>query len=1102
MSRRASLCTALLGALALTAFLASPASAAPPAAPAWSLTSLAGPSHFMPGEESGLDRYEVFLANNGGAPSNGSPITIVDTLPAGLGVKGIELRAPREPPRELGPSACETKTVGAVATVTCRLEEGLPEAKEAAIIGPAEKASLTIHLIVPEGEEVVALTNRVEVQGGGAAPLTAESHNETDPACKVERECAPAGLQRFVSVPTGPDGLPAGGAASHPYQYMSAFAVNLNPASPGSALPFVPAGGDLKRVEVALPPGLIANPTATARCTAQQFNTTHGIQGPRANTIFPNECPDGSAVGIALPQQLEGFGGAGGGDPLYSLVPPPGMPAQFGFQPVLGLPIFIDTVVRQGPEGLSVRGVVRNITEAKRINAAEFYFWGTPADPSHDPVRGHCAEAGGSCPANLPSVRPSFRLPSSCDAPLRSAIELETWTQPAALFGGIFEEAAPSDCEKVDFSPRVEAKPTTDVADAPSGLHFDLHLPQAQNEDPEGLGEADLRDATVTLPAGLVLNPSAANGRAACSPAQIGLQSPTGQSPPSFDEAPVSCPDAAKVGSVEVDTPLLDGPVPGAVYLATPHANPFGSLLAIYIVLEDPRHGITIKLAGKVSPDPTSGQLTTTVQGSPQVPFEDFKLDFFEGARAPLRTPATCGTHTTTSSLKPWSAPASGPNATPSDSFQITTPPAGAAGCPTSPAAEPNSPSFEAGTAAPVAGAYSPFTLRLARADGSQEIKGIDVTLPPGLTGRLAGLAYCSDGALASAAAKSGHEEQASPSCPGSSELGSVTVGAGAGPAPFYAQGKAYLAGPYKGAPLSMAVITPAVAGPFDLGTVVVRSALQIDPETARIRAVSDPIPSILQGIPLDVRSIALHVDRPGFTLNPTSCDPFAFSGQATSVLGQATPLVSHFQVGGCQDLSFKPKLDLRLKGGTKRGDHPAFTATLTMPEGGANIATAQVALPHSEFLDQAHIKTICTRVQFAANACPKGAIYGFAKAWTPLLDQPLEGPVYLRSSSHKLPDLVADLDGQIHVVLHGRTDSIHGGIRNTFEGVPDAPASKFILSLKGGKRGLLINSRDICKAKNRATATFTAQSAKVSEFRPVLRAGCGGQGKGNGHKR
>jgi hypothetical protein len=290
-----------------------------------------------------------------------------------------------------------------------------------------------------------------------------------------------------------------------------------------------------------------------------------------------------------------------------------------------------------------------------------------------------------------------------------------------------------------------------------------------------------------------------------------------------------------------------------------------------------------------------------------------------------------------------------------------------------------------------------------------------------------------------------------------------------------------------------MEIITPAVAGPFDLGAVAVRAPLYLDPESARVTVKSDPIPTIVQGIPLDVRSIAVKIDKPDFTLNPTSCDAMAISGEAISTQGQVANLNNRFQVGGCSNLGFKPKLALKLKGGTKRGDHPALTATLTYPKAGAysNVAKAQVALPHSEFLDTTHIKTICTRVQFAANACPKASIYGFARAITPLLDKPLEGPVYLRSSSHPLPDLVADLNGQIHIVLAGRVDSVHGGTRNTFEAVPDAPVTKFTLSLPAGKKGLLQNSTDVCQGTHKATATFTAHNGKVFEARPELKASC-----------
>ncbi len=374
--------------------------------------------------------------------------------------------------------------------------------------------------------------------------------------------------------------------------------------------------------------------------------------------------------------------------------------------------------------------------------------------------------------------------------------------------------------------------------------------------------------------------------------------------------------------------------------------------------------------------------------------------------------------------------------------------------------------------------------------------------LPKGLLGRLAGIPYCPEAAIATALSRSGEGEgaveQAAPSCPAASEVGTVNVGAGAGDQPLFVQGRAYLAGPYKGAPLSLVIVTPAIAGPFDLGTVAVRTALQVDSESAQITAVSDPIPAILHGLPLDVRSVVVNMARPGFTLNPTSCEPKSVGGTATSTLGTIAPLSHYFQASECGRLAFEPELALRLRGGTKRNSYPALTATLTYPKGlSSNIAAATVALPRSEFLEQSHIRTICTRVQFAADQCPKGSIYGKARAISPLLDKPLEGPVYLRSSSHPLPDLVAALDGQIEVDLVGRIDTVKGGgIRTSFEGVPDAPVSKFVLSMAGGKKGLLVNSRNICARPQRATAEFTAQNGRINVLRPLLKARCGKHGK------
>ncbi|HYJ21227.1 MAG TPA: hypothetical protein VEW07_04290, partial [Solirubrobacterales bacterium] len=667
-----------------------------------------------------------------------------------------------------------------------------------------------------------------------------------------------------------------------------------------------------------------------------------------------------------------------------------------------------------------------------------------------------------------------------------TTLRVNSWPNPGVVKSYDTTSPETTGCNELDFNPTIEARPTTNLADSPSGLEFDLEIPQ--NDAPNGVATAHLKDAVVTLPQGLTVNPSSANGLDACSPAQIGLTTPVGQADASFNKNPNACPDGSKLGTVEVQS-VLDHPLKGSVYLASQNQNPFNSLLALYLAIEDPESGLIAKLPGEVKADPVSGRLTAGFQDNPQLPVEELKVNFFGGARGALRTPPTCGSFTTTANLTPWSTP-EGADAARTSSFSVSQG-AGGGACPASAAQAPNKPSFSAGTVNPSAGVYTPFVLKLARADGSQEIKAIDTTLPKGLLGKLAGTSYCSDASLAAAAGKSGRAEQASPSCPATSLVGSVEVGAGAGPAPYYAQGKAYLAGPYKGAPLSLAVLTPAVAGPFDLGNVAVRVALNVNPESAQIRAVSDPIPTILQGIPLDVRSISLRMDRPSFTLNPTSCKKLAVDGSATSVFGQNALLSNPFQVGDCRLLGFKPKLAIKLKGGTKRSDYPALTATLTARPGDANIGRTVVALPHSEFLAQNHIKTICTRVQYAADTCPPGSIYGSARAFSPLLDQPLEGPVYLRSSSNPLPDMVVALNGRIDVDLVGRIDSINGGIRTSFESVPDAPVTKFVLSMQGGKKGLLENSRNLCMGTNRATVQMDGQNGKTYDSQPVVGNSC-----------
>ena len=635
-------------------------------------------------------------------------------------------------------------------------------------------------------------------------------------------------------------------------------------------------------------------------------------------------------------------------------------------------------------------------------------------------------------------------MPSSCSGnPLLTDFSVDSWQDQ----GNFVDGSAPATDAAGDpfsitgcaalgagFNPTLKARPTTNVADSPTGLSVDLAVPQTNNLNQPAT--AHLRKTVVTLPPGLVVNPSGANGLDACSSAQIGLTTPVGQdSPIHFTAASPSCPPASKLGTVEVDTPLLDNPLPGAVYIAKPHDNPFDSLLALYVVVDDPATGVVVKLAGHVVPDPDTGQLVTTFDENPQVPFSHFKLEFFQGADAALRTPSTCGNYSTTSELTPWSAPDSGLPATPHDDYAIDTSPGGG-DCPANEADQPNAPSFDAGTVSPVAGAFSPFVLNLSRDDGSQQFSTVTASPPPGLVAKLAGTPACSQSALDTAAANTGQEELATPSCPASSQVGTVDVAAGAGPDPYNAQGKVYMAGPYQGAPLSFAIITPATAGPFDLGTVVTRTAIHIDPSTAQITATSDPIPSILQGINLDVRSARVKLDKPSFTLNGTSCDPTQITGSLLSIQNQSASLSEPFQLGECSNLGFKPSLKLSLKGGTLRNGHPAFTSVLTYPQGAyANLRKAQVTLPPSMQLDQSHIQAPCTRPQFAAHQCPDASVIGSVTATSPLLDYDLTGPVYLRTGNNPLPDIVLALHGppsqpieidQVGKSRHGQRQAAH----------------------------------------------------------------------------
>ena len=1062
-----------LGLLAAVALAAAPA-------PAWSIRSVAVPTNFVPGDNANDYFYEVTVANSGGAVTDGSPIELFDTLPPGLTVKSVELFVRSVHGGSIaggvfdyGATACGSETVGEVASVHCIVSEALQEAVEPTLLHPSEEVRMVVHVSTPPAASG-SLENHAEVQGGGAPAASVGSLNQ------AASETAHAGLAEFNADLLDVDGSLAVHAGSHPFEYTTSFAVNTEIAPPGSLAPFVPAEGAVKEIRVALPPGLVGNPTATPLCTAQEFNERHSIKA-QGGDVLQNGCPDGSAIGLVVVQQVEGarqFLPL----PLYNLVPPRGMPAQFGFQ-IAGAPIFVDTKVRTGGD-YGITAFLPNTSEAKRVTAASVTIWGVPAALSHDRLRGHCLSAGalfslGECSAEVAEA-PFLRLPTSCALALPTEFSFDNWTHPGQFTAASLSAAAPGGCGDIDFAPTITAVPQTTTADSPTGLAFNLHIPQ--DEDPKAFAIGDLRDVTVTLPEGVAVNPASAGGLAACSQAQIDIEG----------EGPASCPDASKIGSVEVSTPLLDHPVKGGVFLATQSLNPFRSLLAIYVAAADPESGVVLKLAGRVETDEETGQITTRFTDNPQLPFEDLTVTFFDGARAPLRTPPRCGKYTTTTAMTPYSAPESGLEATPSDSFEVATGPGGSA-CPTG-AVEAD---LKAGLQGSQAGAHSPFNLTLTRPDGSDELRGVNVSIPPGVLATLRGIPYCPDSGIAAAAAHKqpgeGALELGSPSCPAASVVGSAAAGAGSGPNPVYTHGKVYLAGPYKGAPISLVVVIPAIAGPFDLGVVVDRIALNVNLTTAQVSAESDPFPRILAGIPLDVRDIRVNLDRPDFTIAPTNCEPKAVQATVFGFGGGSTALSYPFQVGNCKALKFSPSLAISLKGRTTRVGHPALRAVLKAKPGQANIASTVVTLPPSEQVENAHVNNPCTRPQFAAEECPPKTILGHARAFSPLLDQPLEGNVYFRANGgeHDLPDIVADLKGQIHITLVGHIDSVRQRVRTTFDVVPDAPVEKFVIELAGDSKGLLVNNRNLCKQANRASVRIDAQNGRVQRSSPVVQTSC-----------
>lgn len=886
-------------------------------------------------------------------------------------------------------------------------------------------------------------------------------------------------------------------AAGHPGAGFTQIIVKHEPGLlPGSEDPV----GSLKTVLVDLPQGLSVNPQATPQCELENGKFPAG--GCKPETKVGESLVTVSVPGLGLPVGPLPF-------PVFNIAPRPGEPARFGFILNLGnLPLvgainlgevflnagvawesdyheYFTIHVPQAPLGVEIlenRLTFNGVTGADEPGGAFLTTPSTCGDPEASSVYSTFLHAD-SYEEKAPDDEYDVAAPAPPPASFLAGSELNESPLPRVNGG---PRARPSGCDQVPFTPTTSANPNTAQTDSPSGATVGVDVPF----DPKApIYQSNVKVARVTLPAGMGINPSAAPTLHTCSAEQFAKGSRDG----------VSCPANSKIGTVAIDTPVLpDGTLTGNVYLAPQASNDpeSGNLYRIFLAPESEARGIKVKLVGNVIANRQTGQLTAVVSEAPQVPFDSVRVTLDGGPQATLTSPPTCGPNRTSHAMTAWSGTPDG--GAPDPGFALGSAPGGGA-CAKTLGERPFSPGFKAAPKSTQAATFTPLIATITRGDGQQELKGVDVTLPPGATAKLAGVPYCPPNAIAAAASRSGAAESKSSSCPQGSQVGVATVSAGSGPSPLQITGKAYLAGRYKGAPLSLVVVTPAQAGPFDLGTVVVRVALFVDAETAQVHAVSDPLPDVFGGAKLSLRSVALNLNRDEFALTGTNCSKFSTQGAvlgggsdpANSAAFSSVAVSDPVQLENCDALKFGPKLNLRLFGATKRAKHPRLRAILRARGGDANIGRASVALPHALFLDQASLGQICTRVQYAANDCPRKSIYGRAQAETPLLGKPLEGPVYLRSSNNALPDLVAHLEGQVDIDLVGRIDSFRGGIRTTFDRVPDVPVSKFTMTLPGGKHGLLVASKNLCKGKVRAVIQLSAQNGKKANKRAVLRTPC-----------
>ena len=962
-----------------------------------------------------------------------SPVSISDKLPRGVRPVHIEaVTGEASFVQEVGSTECS------LATLSCSFTGFLPD---------YDSIEVVMAVVLEAGVETGAL-NEAQISGGGVLGTSVKR------PLTVGNSPTQFGVQSYEMDAEEVGGALDTQAGSHPFQLTTTLAFNETEVGKPASL--------VKDLHFKLPPGLVGNPTPIPVCTLAQFYANGGPQ-----------CPVQTVIGVARVTVLYKGHVLTIANALYNLEPATGEPARFGFFAVF-FPVILDTSVRTGEDyGVTVN--VPNITQTEAYLGSEVTFWGVPGDEHHEVARGsaclehvrnrnsekdECKSLGEHFPS------PLLTLPTSCTGPLTSTVEADSWLREEdfQVAGTIEPMQALDGCNRLQFEPSIVVAPDGRAGSTPTGLTVGVHLPQSVSLDAEGLAEADVRNTTVTLPEGVVLNPAAADGLSSCSLGQIGLE----------NDSQALCPEASKVGTVRVKSPLLANALVGSVYLAAQDANPFGSLVALYVVASDPVSGTLVKLAGEVALNQQTGQLVSTFRNTPQVPVEDFELHFFGGDRAPLATPGLCGAYTTSASIEPWTG---GGPVDSTSTFDVNSGPNGSS------CSDPLgfAPSLTGGTTSIQAGGFSPFTTTFSRTDGQQDLKAVRLHMPSGLLGLVSSVTPCEE-----SRADAG-------TCGPESLIGHTTVSVGVGGDPYSVTGgEVFLTGPYEGAPYGLSIVVSAKAGPYDLGRVVVRAKIEVDPLTANLTVTTDPtgpysIPDILDGIPLQIQHVNVSIDRPGFIFNPTSCEKLEMTGSLTSDQGATSNLNVPFQVTNCATLGFKPKLTASTSGKTSRRDGTSLALKIAYPKGAmgseAWFKSAKFDFPKQLPSRLTTLQRACPAAKFNANpaSCPSESHAGTALVNTPVLPGKLAGTVYFVSyGDAKFPEAVIVLQGDdVTVDLHAETfiDSKTGVTSATLRSIPGVPFSSVEVDLPAGPYSEFAANGNLCTSALKMPIAFTAQN-------------------------